>query len=519
MERQETATSPLQPQPLFGDYLTLLLREREFSGSRLAGLIGVDPALVYRWLRNEAVPKLDAPYRETIIRHLSLSQGEAERLKAAQIYSLSLPAERRTRARNGGAAVERLIRQTRAHPRPAPAAAHTMQPPPALHPSGIIWGRPRILETIVRLLESLPTLTRQHTKTILLSFQGEEDAFDDFPDLQEQYHQAIEHVLRRGWNICHLWRLDHDVRRSLLLVESMLKFLGTDRYQPHYLRQYGTLAPPYDLLVIPQTAAMLLFATQNPHRADAAMLTHDAEQMELFQTHFHQLLAQSQPLIKSYLPQDEILALEAYAEAEAQPGGRMAVKNGLTFLAEPPSWYEEDSPLAHSLDLSDAAIHSALVSQRRRLAAFQTHIGSFQYRDICPRRAIERLVYGGEPTQEYQGRGIQFSAQERREQIVHILSLLATYDHYQLALIDEEEERAIPVERCWEVAGGKTVLLLTWSTDNTGKDILVDLIIHEPTIARAFQDHFDDLWEQISPEHKDKKQVMHWLEQQIAVLA
>jgi transcriptional regulator with XRE-family HTH domain len=516
MDRRET---PLQ-HPLFGDYLIALLRERECSGSRLAGMVGVDPALIYRWLRNEAVPKLDAPYRETITRHLALSQEEAERLKAAQVYSLSLPAERRARARNGGAAVERLISQTRArqHPAPALTAAQPVHPDPVPRPNGVIWGRPHILEAVIRLLESLPSLTRQQNKTILLSFQGEEDAFDNFPELREQYQQAIEHVLRRGWSICHLWRLDHDVRRSILLVENMLKLLGTGRYRPYYIRQYGILAPPYDLLVIPQTAAMLFFATQNTRRSDAALLTHDPEQMELFHTHFYQLMAQSQPLIKSYLPQEEVEALAAYAEAEARPGGRVAIKNGLTFLAEPPSWYDEHSPLAQSLDLSDAARNAALVSQRRRLAAFLEHIGSSTYRDICPRRAIERLVCGGEPTQEYQARGIRFSAQERREQLERILSLLTTYEHYQLALIDEEEEQAISIERCWEVAGGQTVLLLTWSTDSSGKDILLDLLIHEPTIARAFQDYFDDLWEQIAPEHKDKIQVIRWLEDQLARL-
>lgn len=516
MDKLETSLQQL----FFGDYLAYLLREREFSGSRLAGLIGVDPALVYRWLRNEAVPKLDAPYREAIARHLALSQAEAERLKAAQVYSLSLPAERRTRTRSGGAAVERLIRQTRARQRPTPApnVAQPVHPAPFPRPSGVIWGRPHLLETVIRLLEGLPALTRQQSKTILLSFQGEEDSFEDFPNLREQYQQAIEQVLRRGWSICHLWRLDHDVRRSILLVENMLKLLGTGRYHPHYVRQYGTLAPSYNLLVIPQTAAMLFFATQNSHRSDAALLTRDPEQMELFHTHFSQLLAQSQPLIKSYLPQEEIEALAAYAEAETQPGGRVAVKNGLTFLAEPPSWYDERSLIAQSLDLTDDALNAALVSQRRRLAAFLEHIGTCDYRDICPRSAIERLVRGGEPTQEYQTRGLRFSAQERREQLERILSLLTAYERYQLALIDEEEEQIVSIDRCWEVAGGQTVLLLTWSSDSSGKDILVDLIIHEPTIARAFQDYFDDLWEQISPEHKDKAQVIRWLQQQIAIL-
>jgi hypothetical protein len=51
-----------------------------------------------------------------------------------------------------------------------------------------------------------------------------------------------------------------------------------------------------------------------------------------------------------------------------------------------------------------------------------------------------------------------------------------------------------------------------------GKDVIVDLVINEPTIAHAFHDYFAELWERIAPPHKDKPQVINWLEQQLALL-
>lgn len=516
MERQETT----RQQPLFGEYLARLLRERACSGSRLASLVGVDAALVYRWLRNEAVPKLDAPYRDAIILHLALSQSEAGRLKEAQVYSLSLPPEKRAKGRTSGAAVEQLIRHTRPQ---APTALLTLPPPsPRLESfprqSRVIWGRPAMLETIIQVFGSLPPVARHQQREILLSFQGEEDAYDDFPELQVRYQQALAGALQRGWQIRHLWRLDHDTHRSLLLVENMLKLLGTGRYQPSYFHQYGTLAPPYDLLVIPQAAAMLVLATQNPHRADAALLTYDPEQIELLHTHFSQLLAQSQPLVQSYLPQDEVRVWQAYADAEAHPGGRVTVKDGLTFLAEPPSWYQAESLLAPAIQVSRPALSVVFECQQRRYESFQTHITSSTYRDICPKRAIERLIRQGKPPRNDRIPGFRFPAEARRAQLEYTLYVLKTYEHYQLALIDEEEEEMIPTEMFWEVAGGNTVLMLTWSTDVSGNDIIVDLVIQEPTIVRAFQDHFEDLWKRIAPHNKEKCAVIAWLEQQISLL-
>jgi hypothetical protein len=497
-----------------------MLREQECSGSRLATMLGVDAALIYRWLRNEAVPKLDTAYCDEIARTLRLSQTELSRLKEAQIFSLSRPLERRSKPRSS-AAVERLLRQRTPSARTTGSGALTplAQPPSAPRQSGVIWGRPAVLETIINLLENLPVLPHLQSNTVMLSFQGTENTFDDFPELQEQFIRALQGVLQRGWQVCHLWRLDEDVRRTISLVEEMLKLLGTGRYLPCYMRQYGTLAPPYDLLIVPQTAAMLFFATQNPRRNDAALLTHDLEQIELLSTHFDQLCAMSQPLARSYTAVDRDTVWEAYTEAESHPGGRMAVKDGLTFLTEPPAWYQEDWPTLHFIGLSDQASARIIESQQRRRAAFQTYVANFLYQDICPRHAIERLVSGGETNRNDRQFGIQLSRAERREHLEYTLFLLKTYEQYQLALIDAEEAQAIPTEMFWEVAAENTVILNTWATGTHGKDVFVDVVINEPTIAHAFHDYFEELWDRIAPAHKDKAQVIAWLEQQLVLLS
>ena len=482
-------------------------------------MVGIDAALVYRWLRNEAVPKLDTTYCDDIARQLHLNQRELGQLKEAQIYSLSNPIERRPKTRSESAAVERLLRQAGDQP-PSPGSSAAPLPPLAPRQSGVIWGRPALLEAMTSQLEHLPALSRLQTNTLLFTFQGAENAFDDFPELQDQFTKALQGVLQRGWQICHLWRLDQDVRRSISLVENMLKLLGTGRYLPYFINQYGTIAPPYDLLIVPKTAAMLFYATQNPRHVDAGLLTHDPEQIELFRTHFYQLYALSQPLAQTYLPGDESRNWEAYAEAESQPGGRVVVKDGLSFLTEPPSWYNEDWMLNEVINLPAPIRDEAVAGQRHRLASFLANVATSPYRDICPRQAIIRLVNDGEPpSKDRFPPGYRLARAARREQLERAIYLLKTYEHYKLALIDEEEEQVIPAEMFWEVAGQKTVLMLSWSTDMTGKDIVIELIINEPTIVQAFQDYFTELWERIAPAHKDKGQVIAWLEQQLAHLS
>jgi hypothetical protein len=484
-------------------------------------MLGIDPALMYRWLRNEAVPKLDTAYCHDIAQKLHLNQTELSQLKDAQVYSLSKPLERRPKARSDSAAVERLLRQAAPRPRSSGGIATPLAAPQTLTPreSGVIWGRPALVETMISLVENLPALSRFQSQTLLFTFQGAENVFDDFPELQDLFTKALYGALQRGWKICHLWRIDQDVRRSIFLVENMLKLLGTGRYLPHYISQYGTLSAPYDLLIVPGTAAMLFFATQTPRRDDAALLSHDPEQIELLRTHFYQLYAMSQPLAKTYLPEDGSRNWQALADAESTPGGRLVVKDGLSFLTEPPEWYSQDWMLNEVLDLHGPALAEMLESQRRRFASFQANIATSSYRDICPRRAIERLVRDGEPpSKDRYPPGYRLSPRARREQLERTIYLLRTCQRFEIALIDEEEEQFVPAEMFWEVAGQKTVVMLSWSSDMKDKDIIIELVINEPTIVHTFHDYFKELWDRIAPEHKDKSQVIAWLEQQLVQL-
>jgi hypothetical protein len=131
------------------------------------------------------------------------------------------------------------------------------------------------------------------------------DFFDDVPDaqdLQERWQLALRNAVRRGWEIEQLWRLDRNVDRSLRLVGTMLDLVGSGRYHLRYFERYGTLRPPYDLVVVPGVAAMMLLATGNPDHVDGTLVLTDPGQIETVRAHFAQLRALTRPLLHGYLP-------------------------------------------------------------------------------------------------------------------------------------------------------------------------------------------------------------------------
>lgn len=54
----------------FSDCLAELLKIYNLNGSKLAKGINVDSSLIYKWLRNERVPKYGTPYIDLITNYL-----------------------------------------------------------------------------------------------------------------------------------------------------------------------------------------------------------------------------------------------------------------------------------------------------------------------------------------------------------------------------------------------------------------------------------------------------------------
>ena len=63
----------------------------------------------------------------------------------------------------------------------------------------------------------------------------------------------------------------------------------------------------------------------------------------------------------------------------------------------------------------------------------------------------------------------------------------------------------------WTVKGAQKVLLHVFYRADEGQSEF-EVIIDNPTVAEAFQDHFDEIWRVISPRNYDRDYVIGWLE-------
>ncbi len=361
---------------------------------------------------------------------------------------------------------------------------------------------------------------------IMLSMQGGQlfGGLADGNDLQARWQQALSDVLARGREVVQLWRLDRDVGRTLSLVETMLQLVGTGRYHAQYFERYGLLRPPYDVMIVPPRAALVMFSTEGAEVVDEALVLRGREQVELVTRHFAQLYAHTQPLFSEFSLQEQELELtSALADAESQSGGRLFIKNGLSALTYPPAWWQTDSPLLEHVVRSGLVRRADLPTYQtdyeRRWQAFTRQVRDFQYRDICPASIIEQIASGAgyvRPDEPYSG--FEVAPEVRLEHLRRVVEVLRSYPNYHLALIDQHEAQMLSVEPAREVAGDHDAFIGAWSRNEHGEVVRVDLHISEGTTVLALREHFESLWERIAEQHRERGYVLRCLEEQMTLL-
>jgi transcriptional regulator with XRE-family HTH domain len=509
--------------PSFGSYLNTLLTERTLTPRDLAGQLGLDLSLVYKWLRGERTPRFNSGHADHIAEALELTPDERRTLYESQVRSLrERPAHRalspsRSRYVGTGAPVESLFAERRVIPLSGYAPPpHTVRGS-GMIPEGAVRGPKAALAAAVDILATAPP-QQALDRTILMTWQGA-GALDPFdPPFGRDWVYALRGALARGWEARQIWRLNRDIGRSVTLVKTMLDLLGAGGYESLYIPRHETLQTPYDMLIVPDHAAALFFATADGSTVDSALVTRDPDQIALLTAHFEALEKQAQKLIEVYRPSDATLFDEVLTQSETRVPGRLFVKYSLSVMTEPAEWSSENSFWAQrmrALGRSGESLRMMIEHRRERQITLLGNADSVDYRDISTMQAAQDIALHG-----WYQRNAEITptkgapVAERRAHLTNAINTLKRYPRYQLALLDEREANELRVTRetFWEILGEQRVLINTRSLDIENHPVDLNITLDEPGIVAAFVEHFESHWRHIAPEHRDKAWVIKWLE-------
>jgi hypothetical protein len=227
----------------------------------------------------------------------------------------------------------------------------------------------------------------------------------------------------------------------------------------------------------------------------------------------------------------------ALTRVEKQEGDRYLVMDGLSESTIPLSIHDERATVlrellrqhSHPGAREDAQfVDQILANRKERDEGIAQYLRRFRYRDICPKRALLRLVSDGIYSLDdsllqvaarwlspEQIETVKMTIPQRIAHLEALVERLRTHRHYELILLEDEEAA---ICRTYYLAKARyAVLLEYWRPRPDGTKEQVDIEINEPAIVRAFYDN--PLWAHyaaLPAGHKER--VIAFLEEQLEVL-
>ncbi len=514
----------------FGACLGDLMDSRRFghpSGARvtaaqLARALSVDSSLVHHWRADRRLPSKS--YLKGIAAALRLTEGDRLRLKTAF--------ERTEQLREQGQVVPRtrqhIISRSLQRASGQRSEIETVAPVPQeftelpLDKNVIsLDGTENIVRYAIRLVSQAQWLSEPHSESIYLTFAGMRDAVEAAGlHLIPWWHGAVRQALQNGWDVYNIINLDRNVQRSIGIIDGMYAYLGTrGAFKPFYALRPGTMAVPYGMCVAPGVGALLFLATHLEGHVDAAIYfpaQGHKHEIELLVAHCRQQL---DPTLSAQLLEN-ISADESgkrtfnhrLATAERIGGNRFLVKDGLSSLVFPATYYQDGSVWFEA----QSALHRSEQSDLHleRLRSFYQHVQVHKYQDVCSKRAILRLVQHGLISRDdiVASTGYHILPEARKSLLEQVILLLHSYPNYELAILDEDEEGEL-LQTFWEAVGDHTVFLESWRPaefDEEGEQE-IELVITEPMIVQAYHAYGQSLWNKVRSHNRERDYVIYWL--------
>jgi transcriptional regulator with XRE-family HTH domain len=357
---------------------------------------------------------------------------------------------------------------------------------------------------------------------------GIADEVQAVPGARHLLRLAVQKALALGRPFEHLLPAGQDARTLVQRSTEMLSFVNQEgAYRPYLIEQTQSPSLPGDLLIVPESGALLSLKTATG--SGAVRVFRDQPSIGLLAGHAAFATANGQPIPLELLVGDEVGQYAASTAAGHDGANLVDGEDDVLFVGRGPAlhlvppevWNGWTRPLIRHAAPADRPAQRAYLEQLRE---YQTGLwDAFIREDRFPR---SRELYSLEAIREFirDGRMTEWDrlapdlpaipADERAEVMLDMLQWLHSCRQVEIGLLD-----AYPPELgdlSVTVQGSRRVFL---HSSLLSQHRPVTLAIDQPTIAAAFQHYIDELWNALSPRWRDKTRICRWLDGQLDLLS
>lgn len=538
----------------FAECLYFLLSALDISINRLSKAINVDCSLVNRWIHGKRIPSYSTAYIESIAEYLSrniqnsyqmqrlqelflrtcdnMGDGDStkDKIKKAllesQGYSIECKKDLReykSHATGKDPTSECMnshtLHSVQENALPGEAAVcSTGHPIPCIHLSSedkIIMGHENVLQASLSLMEAAADRKCKNNGPIYISLNNDINIIHRRDDVA-RWTTAVLKAIRNGWNILFFLRLTNNIDRIIKCIDFARPLIETGNFHPYYFKKYDIYTTGKESLVVPGIGALSCFTSQPHSGIDCAFYFKNQAAVDILRNYFHVWIASSaQPLVKYFASNRNIDYGDCLVKTEESMGKRFLYKNEFSILTLPEHLYKK---FLKKKKLSADGMLKALNFYTKRLSAFLSNLQYFEYKDIYMLDSIHNLVKYKQ-LYFYSYTGMDRMALEDQDIIEHLqnmIALLERYDNYHIAFTHPSEDIGNHTNFYYVVKERQAVMLEAFKPLNDLPE--VRLSIEEPMLVKAFEEYFQEIWEQIAPVNKEKKEVIQWLQNHIDTL-
>lgn len=539
----------------FGDCLGCLLSDLKTSINRLSKAINVDSSLVNRWIHGKRIPPYNTSYIEDISEYLSKNvhntfqrksieelysnvcgEGELEtnikeKIKELLLESQGFSIEFRDKKNyeykeflpKREASSNSLSSNQFHHEKPGNFRDEESITDNYIHSVNlsskdkIIFGWEDLLAASIILLETAANIKCKNSNTIYITLIHDINIVNIPYEVLIRFRNALLKAMLNEWNVLFLLKLNNNINRIIKLIEFAKPLVGTGKFNPYYIKRYDGFSLGKEIMVVPDVGALSYFSTKFHSEINCAFYFKNEAAIDIFRNQLDVIIKNSAaPLIKYCLNENIIDYNHYLVEKEGNIGNRFLCKYCFSVLTLPEGLYKR---ILKRNGCSSDEIQNALDFYQRRLNAFLVNIENYEYKDIYHTDSIwELIIHRKLYFYNYTGiELIDLEVEDIIEYLQNIIHLLKKYDNFSIAFECQDTDcvEGNDIFYCL-VKERQAVFLQVFHTTKCIPKVC--LSIEEPMVVRAFDEYFNEIWEQISPINKEKTEVIRWLEKQISIL-
>jgi transcriptional regulator with XRE-family HTH domain len=508
----------------FGEKLSFLIKHFNSSNSKLAKAITVDPSLVSKWVNGRRVPPLNSPYIIQIAEYfIRIPAGEYQQPSLLNLLKEEFPELNPDIFDDCVTALIKWLtsqvasEQSNMNPSIGNMPGRSLESHTGFmgHSAGetgyyeFFGGRQGRRQAVINFLQAV--LDASEPTELLLASQEDIKWIVEDAEFLSQWARMLQEILSRGHRIIIIHTVNRDISQIGAMFNYWIPLHLTGKVESYYYPKYEHPALIKTVFVARGIAAILSIVPAQGSDAEYTFQFQDSLVIGLMEQNFQSYLQECLPLVKSFSG-DRILDLyNEVIEAKKKPGYFYTLRNDLNSLTMSVNQF---SRLIEQSSLTSEEKNERIELHKLCSEAFLQTIQYNRFREICPMEAINlqmsenRCMAGSEllPMES-----VKLAPEDLQEHLSYIISLLENHENYELILYNNKSP-LMPSNI--SLTFKQDYYAIMSSCDNNPNPPYA-LLTSEGNILQALEEYFENIYQQIPANNRNKTWVINKLKSRI----